>query len=97
MSDYPEHDKLSKVKDESQTCGEFIEWLGNEKSIYLGNTREFDDVGERFTTIGIPPIQQLLAEFFDIDYDELMREKDQMLRDIRVNHDQRELDEAAAS
>lgn len=27
MSDYPEHDKLMAVKDESQTIGEFLDWL----------------------------------------------------------------------
>lgn len=27
MSDYPEHDKLMAVREESQTLGEFIEWL----------------------------------------------------------------------
>lgn len=34
MSDYPEHDKLEKIKDQSQACGEFLEWLG-EKDIFL--------------------------------------------------------------
>lgn len=27
MSDYPEHEKLSAVKDESQAIGEFLDWL----------------------------------------------------------------------
>jgi hypothetical protein len=27
MSDYPEHEKLRKISDQSQICGEFLEWL----------------------------------------------------------------------
>ena len=27
MSDHPEHDKLTLVRDKSQTIGEFLEWL----------------------------------------------------------------------
>ena len=27
MSDYPEHDRLAAISDQSQTCGEFLEWL----------------------------------------------------------------------
>lgn len=27
MSKYPEHDKLTAVKAQSQACGEFIDWL----------------------------------------------------------------------
>lgn len=27
MSDYHEHDKLRKISDQSQVCGEFLEWL----------------------------------------------------------------------
>lgn len=28
MSEYPEHDKLSNVLDQSQAIGEFLEWMG---------------------------------------------------------------------
>lgn len=27
MSDYPEHDKLHAISEQSQVCGEFLEWL----------------------------------------------------------------------
>lgn len=36
MSDYPEHDRLSTVKDQSQAIGEFLEWLAGE-GIHLGH------------------------------------------------------------
>jgi hypothetical protein len=34
---YPEHLKLEKVKDKSQTCGEFLEWLHDAQEIYLAH------------------------------------------------------------
>lgn len=30
---YPEHEKLEKVKEQSQTIGEFLEWMNEEKGI----------------------------------------------------------------
>lgn len=30
MSDYPEHDKRSKILDQSQAIGEFLDWLGSQ-------------------------------------------------------------------
>ena len=34
MSDYPEHDKLRAIADQTQAIGEFIEWLEG-KGIFL--------------------------------------------------------------
>ena len=45
---YPEHDKLQKIKDKSQVCGEFLEWLkgGYEGSpdLHLCQWKEAADV-----------------------------------------------------
>jgi len=30
VSDYPEHDRLAAISDQSQVCGEFLEWLQSE-------------------------------------------------------------------
>lgn len=35
MSDYPEHDKLSKISDQSQAIGEFLNWLADVKEVLL--------------------------------------------------------------
>jgi hypothetical protein len=32
---YPEHEKLDKVKDQSEICGEFLDWLRIEKNLAL--------------------------------------------------------------
>lgn len=39
MKEYPEHEKLSKIEDKSQTIGEFIEWAEG-KGIHLAMYRE---------------------------------------------------------
>jgi hypothetical protein len=39
---YPEHEKLSKIADASQACGEFLEWLG-EQGYHLGRFHTHSD------------------------------------------------------
>ena len=43
MSKYPEHEKLEKVKDKSQACGEFLEWLLGPRGYQLGEYHEHVD------------------------------------------------------
>ena len=61
-SDYPEHDKLSAIKDKSQAIGEFVDWLHSEKDIHFGRAhshsdsgceREYDKSGFRFWNCGM--------------------------------------------
>jgi ssDNA-binding Zn-finger/Zn-ribbon topoisomerase 1 len=89
---YPEHGKLETVKAQSQAIGEFLAWLG-EKGISLGKyeQEECDNSrcdGEDCEGISVfhqyqPNLNTTLAEFFSIDYEALMREKDKMLEEIR--------------
>lgn len=124
---YPQHDKLRPLQEKSQTCGEFLAWLGDTKGWFLAvfdkdqeNCRncqhqdahdervanpayfghracsfENDETGECCTCdsadFGNPhrmyrpsyTIERLLAEFFDIDFDALEAEKQQMLAEMR--------------
>lgn len=36
MSEYPEHDKMQAIKNDSQAQGEILEWLSSSKGIMLG-------------------------------------------------------------
>ena len=57
-SKYPEHEKLAKIKDQSQAIGDFLEWLrtgeadptGFDRSIFLATheviTEEYSATGE---------------------------------------------------
>lgn len=40
---YPEHARLEAVSDESQTCGDFLSWLRQEKDVQLGRPHVHDD------------------------------------------------------
>lgn len=72
MSEYPEHEKLAKIQDESQVIGEFLDWCADAKGVVL--TRN----GPAITWNS-----GLLAEFFSIDQAKIDAEKEQMLADIR--------------
>jgi len=84
MENYPECEKMSKVKKQSQLVGEFLDWLVNEREIVLseyheGEGRHDDDV--------LMPIsvrtEELLAEFFEIDLNKVEQERRQMLKELR--------------
>ena len=84
MNDYPEHRKLSKIQKDSQVCGEFLDWLTNEKEVMLAlwkhdNGPLYGDwlTDSHYTVTG------LLNEYFDIDGEALEAEKQDMLRATR--------------
>lgn len=88
--EYPEHEKLQKVKDKSQTCGEFLEWLTGEKNFVLAKYHDHDDScpegcsRDDYLYPMHPGIPNLLHEFFEIDARKLEEEKRAMLEAIRT-------------
>lgn len=116
---YPEHEKLRFISDQSQACGEFLDWLSS-RGVTLGKYEEVtaacwncdhedshrekadsgwdlwvcehegckcDDVyhGNPERMRWYPkPVQELLAEFFNIDRSKIETEKCQMLDEIRA-------------
>jgi hypothetical protein len=87
MSDYPEHDKLVAISDKSQVIGSFIEWLENEKEIRLCTfvpARREDRIwiAEGYTPIN-ESINDLLAEFFNIDQNKINQEKENMIKKLQ--------------
>lgn len=84
-SAYPEHEKLAKIRDRSQTIGEFLDWLGNETPFIIGvySTGFYDDV---IVPAGMT-IESVLALYFDIDTDRLEEEKRAMLEHARLERE----------
>lgn len=84
---YPEHEKLSKILQHSNIIGEFVEWLQEDKKIYLASyERRFLDQNtvsrSGHLSVTDTPIRDLLAEFFDIDLNKIEEEKQMMLEAI---------------
>lgn len=79
---YPEHQKLKAIVDRSQTCGEFIDWLEG-REIYLCEHVYDDDTFQGNYYRIRSTLQQLLAEFFEIDLKKIGDEKDAMLEELR--------------
>lgn len=87
---YPEHEKLKAVKEQSQTCGNFLEWL-QEQGILLAQYHVHTDrcfragcdvsSGELYPVSA--SITKLLAQYFEIDEDTLEQEKRQMLEELQ--------------
>jgi len=77
MSQYPEHDKLQTVKEDSSTIGEFLDWACDVKGVRLSTLAQ-----------GALNIEKLLAEYFEIDLDRIDAEKEQMFQDLRTANEQ---------
>jgi hypothetical protein len=94
---YSEHEKLHKIKDESQACGEFLEWLLGAQRYTLGEYHTHTEAcGEYERGAGRPcglsentlypvafRIEKLLAMFFEIDPEKIEDEKRAMLKEYR--------------
>jgi hypothetical protein len=95
---YPEHEKLHKVADKSQACGEFLEWVTSKYTLgeYHEHTNDCNnEEGDRMCgtldKILYPshvPVRKLLADFFEIDEDKLETEKLKMLDDLRSTEEE---------
>jgi len=78
---YPEHEKMSQITDRSHTISEFLEWLESRRILLCeaADERSWDS-----TYIPIVlNVEQLLAEYFEIDLDKINNEKDEMLKEVR--------------
>lgn len=78
-SEYPEHDKLQAVADQSEVIGAFIE----ESGFVLAEYRDVDGFAESRLLPVQKSTQQILADYFKIDLTALGREKVKMLDAMR--------------
>lgn len=88
MSQYPEHEKLKLVQDNSQTVGEFLEFLGEKDLVVCKYQETTPDEEEGWDgPEGYWPDrtskEKLLAEFFDIDLIKLEAEKVEMIKSMK--------------
>lgn len=83
MSQYPEHDKLQSIQEESQVIGEFLETCGYQLCEYHQGFLEGGDGASGFMPVR-GTIQDILAAHFGIDQKKLDDEKRQMLEELRT-------------
>jgi hypothetical protein len=77
---YPEHAKQEAVIEQSQAIGEFLDTSG----FVLAEFREIDGHDEpKLMPVG-RSIEQVLAEYFEIDLNKIEAEKRDMLEHIRA-------------
>jgi hypothetical protein len=76
MSQYREHERLHDIREQSQTIGEFLDWMLNERGWHVCYYRKGSDFP--YPVHGLT-IERVLAEYFDIDLDKLEQEKQEML------------------
>lgn len=79
MSDYPEHDKLVAVKDESQAVGEFLTTCGYALCEWV----EAEDEPNGYYPVAMS-IERILAKHYGIDLGKIEKEKRQMLEALRA-------------
>lgn len=79
----PECDKMLAVQNRSQDIGEFLEWLRGERGLILAQYDEDHFDGEFLMPVNIR-IEDLLAEFFEIDLNKVEQEKRALLESIRA-------------
>lgn len=77
MTNYPEHDKLYAIHNQSQIIGEFLTWLNSQ-----GYSIEFEGM-----EIGELSFNGLLAEFFEIDLKKIETEKREILAELRAREE----------
>jgi len=75
---YPEHEKLTKISEQSQFLGEFMEFLGEKGYVIAKYTQPYDQLQPV-----VRDINNFLAEMFDIDLIKIEAEKREMLEDWR--------------
>lgn len=84
---YPECEKLKKVSEESNKIGAFLDWLMNEKYIHLCTYEEAHEIDDEDLSEGYyginRTIEDLLAEYFEIDMDKVEKERRQILEKLQ--------------
>jgi len=90
-NDYPEHERMMQAQEASHAIGQFLEWLESggadpdrlRRPVFLAYHPSTDpDVNDTIRRFAYN-IQELLAQFFDIDLEQIQAEKDAMFADLR--------------
>lgn len=83
----PTLDKMIEIQEQSQLCGEFLDWFLCKYTVFDRKQKRENPFTNVMGNGDHINKEKLLADFFDIDLDEAEREKDMLLQIIRnKNH-----------
>ena len=81
-SKYPECEKMRSIKEKSELCGDFLEWLQSKYRL-INRQESFESSLASINYSSYINFEELLAEFFNIDLDKVEEEKKQILMELR--------------
>lgn len=84
MSLRPEHQKVKAIQAHSQQIHEFVHWL-NDKGIILAQETNDSEAEETYYPV-YTKLTDLVAEFFEIDLNQLEKEKLDMIEEMREHN-----------
>lgn len=80
MNNTPVLDRMLEIQEQSQLCGEFLEWLQSKYVMYDKKIKRESPFMDVMRDSGnYINIEKLLADFFDIDLGEVDKEKAMLL------------------
>ena len=83
----PTLNKMLEIQEQSQICGEFLDWLLSKYTMYDKKMKRESPFMEVMRDCGdYINKDKLLAKFFDIDLDVVEREKEQLLQVEQNKH-----------
>lgn len=83
MSNTPTLDKMIEIQEQSQLCGEFLEWLQSRYAMF--DKKQKRDSGVFIGNGDYIYTEKVLADFFEIDLEEAEREKEIIFSGIKCD------------
>lgn len=83
MSNTPTLDKMIEIQEQSQLCGEFLEWLQSRYAMF--DKKQKRDSGVFIGNGDYIYTEKVLADFFEIDLEEAEREKETIFSGIKCD------------
>lgn len=81
----PECDRLIEVQEDSQKLGEFYEWL--QAKFHIVQKTPVSGQGRIHYLPPVESLEQMLADYFGIDLDEVDRERRAILAEMATRND----------
>lgn len=79
----PTLDKMVAIQEQSQLCGEFLDWFLDKYTVFDRKQKRESPCANVMGNEDYINKEKLLAEFFNIDLNEAEREKDMLLFQIK--------------